>query len=278
MPLASLRNPRVEPPMADDAGRHDRTSDRRLARSSRRRANPEARRPMLAALGVLVIVACAALGAEVAARVDHRQGYLAVATYVPQGSVITTGDLAIVSAGLSEGVQAIPQADLRTVLGRRASEPLEPGSLLVADDLTTDVPLPVSDALVGTSLSTDQAPSGLDPGDVVIVVLSGNGTGSPVGTGDTSGSASSATSSSTGASASVSSSGRGATAGSAASTGVLAVGTVYALALPSANDPAGTSSDETVTLEVPRTDAEAVAAASAAGDVSLAEVSAKAGS
>jgi len=276
MPLASLRNPRVEPPMADDAGRHDRTSDRRLARSSRRRANPEARRPMLAALGVLVVVACAALGAEVAAQVDHRQGYLAVATYVPQGSVITTGDLAVVSAGLSEGVQAIPQADLRTVLGRRASEPLEPGSLLVADDLTTDVPLPVSDALVGTSLSTDQAPSGLDPGDVVIVVLSG--TGSPVGTGDTSGSASSATSSSTGASASVSSSGRGATAGSAASTGVLAVGTVYALALPSANDPAGTSSDETVTLEVPRTDAEAVAAASAAGDVSLAEVSAKAGS
>jgi len=231
---------------------------------------------MLAALGVLVVVACAALGAEVAAQVDHRQGYLAVATYVPQGSVITTGDLAVVSAGLSEGVQAIPQADLRTVLGRRASEPLEPGSLLVADDLTTDVPLPVSDALVGTSLSTDQAPSGLDPGDVVIVVLSG--TGSPVGTGDTSGSASSATSSSTGASASVSSSGRGATAGSAASTGVLAVGTVYALALPSANDPAGTSSDETVTLEVPRTDAEAVAAASAAGDVSLAEVSAKAGS
>ncbi len=199
---------------------------------------------MLAALGVLVVVSCAAVGAKIAGSVDHRAGYLAVATYLPQGSVIAASDLSVVDAGLSGGVQAIPQDDERLVVGQRASEPLEPGSLLVPRELTASVPLPTSEALVGASLASDQAPTGLDPGDVVLVVLSGSGADVPSG---------------------------------AAASRVLALGNVYAIALPSASSPAGSSDDETVTLEVPATDAAAVTAASAAGDVSLAEVSAKEG-
>jgi len=223
---------------------------------------------MLAALGVLLVVGCAAVGAEVATRVDHRLGYLAVAAYVPQGSLISPSNVAVVDVGLSDGVQAIPQGDLPTVLGRRASEALDPGSLLVPADLTTVVPLPASAALVGASLSSDQAPTGLGPGDVVIVVLSGSGTNLPTGAGGAT------------APASASGSGSGSAGGGdtgATPAGVLAVGTVYAVALPSASDSAASASDETLTLEVPKADAAAVTAASAAGDVSLAEISTRAG-
>jgi hypothetical protein len=207
---------------------------------------------MLAAIGVLVVVGCAALGAEVATRVDHRAGYLAVATYVPQGSVVAPGDLTVVRIATASGLAVIPSSDKASVLGRRASEPLEPGSLLVPDDLSGTLPLPDGDALVGTSLSTNQAPTGLTPGISVIVVLSGPNSEVSIGSSNPSGAAG---------------------AGAPGSEEELAIGTVYAVILPSASDQAASSDNEIVTLEVPKSAASAVTAASAAGDVSLAEIS-----
>jgi Flp pilus assembly protein CpaB len=243
---------------------------------------------LLAVIGVLVVVACGALGAEVAARIDHRAGYLAVATYVPQGSVIVPSDLATVRMTSTAGVSAIPSAEKPSVVGLRASEPLEPGSLLVPDDLSGSLPLPVDDALVGASLSTDEAPDGLAPGDAVIVVLTDPGSdavspSSPAG-GTASGTSPSSTSAgSTGAATSGADSGTGtgigpvstASAGTSSAGGGVALGTVYAIVLPSASDQAGSSDNEIVTLEVPKSDAAAVTAASASGDVSLAEISTK---
>jgi hypothetical protein len=253
VPLASLRRSHSEA-FEDDDHPVWGTEDRRL-RPSRRPPNPEGRRPVLAAIGVLVVVGCTALGAEVAARIDHRAGYLAVATYVPQGSVITSGDLSVVSMTSPSGVALIPSADAPSVLGRRASELLEPGSLLVPGDLSDTLPLPDGDALVGTSLGTDQAPAGLTPGASVLVVLSGASSAESIGSPNPSGAPGS---------------------GASGAEGQLAVGTVYAVVLPSVSDEAASSEDELVTLEVPESAAAVVTAASAAGDVSLAEVSDKA--
>jgi hypothetical protein len=247
MPLASLRKSHPEAEFEDD-DRPPWGTEGRRSRSARTRAGSAGRRPVLAAFGVLVVVGCAALGADVATRVDHRAAYLAVATYVPEGSAIAPGDLALVRMTPASGLAAIPSADSASVLGRRASEPLEPGSLLVPDDLTDALPLPAGDALVGTSLSTDQAPAGLTPGASVIVVLSAP--------------------SSAGSTASVGESGAAST-----SDGAIAVGTVYAVVLPSTSDQAAASDDEIVTLEVPKPAAAEVTAASAAGSVSLAEIS-----
>ena len=66
-------------------------------------------------------------------------------------------------------VNTIPSDEEPAVLGQRASEPLQPGSLLVAEDLSNAPLLPSDDALVGTSLGTNEAPAGLAPGDSVIV-------------------------------------------------------------------------------------------------------------
>jgi len=209
---------------------------------------------MLAAIGVLVVVGCAALGADVAARVDHRAGYLSVATYVPQGSVIVPGDLAVVSMTSASGVNVIPAADTPSVLGKRASEPLEPGSILVPSELSGTLPLPDGDALVGTSLSTDQVPAGLTPGASVLVVPSGPNSSVSIGSSSPSGTPG---------------------VGSSATDGPLTVGTVYAIVLPPAGDQTASSGGEIVTLEVPKSAAAEVTAASAAGDVSLAELSAE---
>jgi len=202
----------------------------------------------------------------VATHLNHRSPYLAVATYVPQGSVISPADLTEVSLTPESGLAALPARESSAVLGRRASEPLQPGSLLVAGDVTSEIPLPATDALVGTSLATNQAPIGLEPGDSVIVVLGGQSSGLPSDSGGTSATATPSSSRALG----------GGTSPAGVLSGVITVGTVYTIALPSAGGPAGASGDEIVTLRVPRQEAAEVTAASAASDVSLAEIPAQA--
>jgi hypothetical protein len=256
MPLAPLRS---RPDEHAEPGFDLGPVRRGRPRPPRRTPSPESRRPLLSVLGVLVVLVCALLGAEIAAHANHRSHYLAVATYVPQGAAITFGDLTVVSLTAGSGVSAVPSTQTASVLGRRASEPLEAGSLLVPDDLTATLPLPAGDALVGTSLESDQAPAGLMPGDFVMIVLGGQSSGLP-------GSASGA-----GAAASTHSSSTTGTAAAAVS-GSLGVGTVYAISLPSAASAENSSDTEIVTLEVPRSAAALVTAASAVSDISLAQI------
>ncbi|MGA2208957.1 MAG: SAF domain-containing protein [Acidimicrobiales bacterium] len=257
MPLAPLRS---RPDEHTEPGFDLGPVRRGRSRRPRRTSNPESRRPLMSALGVLVVLVCALLGAEVAAHANHRSRDLAVATYVPQGAAITAADLTIVSLTAGSGVSAVPSSESESVLGRRASEPLEPGSLLVPDDLTAAAPLPAGDALVGTSLANDQAPAGLTPGDSVLIVLGGQGAGLP-GSASGDGEVASTPSSST----------TGTTP--AAVSGTLAVGTVYAISLPTSGSAASSSDSEIVTLEVPRSAAALVTAASAVSDISLAQIS-----
>jgi hypothetical protein len=265
MPIAPVRGPRFGD-RSEDAPQVSRTAGRRR-RGHRRGVSPEERRPMLTALGVLVVVGCALAGAQLAAHVNDRSSYVAVARLVSQGSVITSGDLTTVSLTAGSGLAAVPSTETSSVVGQRASEPLQPGSLLVPSDLTSAVPLPAADALVGTSLAVDQAPAGLVAGDSVIVVLGGDAAGLPTG---------SPTTLSPDAQPSSGPSSRPATSTASLGSGVVAVATIYAVSISSAADPDAGSGDEIVTLEVPAAAAVQVTAASADSDISLAEISAKA--
>jgi len=252
MPIAALHRPHFRERTEElrMAGSRDHSARARL-----RAPSPAMRRPLLRDVGVFIVLACALGGAEVAAHFTHRSSYLAIATLVPQGSIITSGDLMDVSLTAGSGLAAVPSSQSPAVVGRRASEPLEPGSLLVPADVTSEIPLPATEVLVGTSLATDQAPAGLAAGDSVVIVL--GGPNSPFST------------SSAGAESSeVESSSRPASNGAIVSTG-----TVYAISLASATDPGSASGSEMVTLEVPSAAAAEVTAASAASDVSLAEIS-----
>ncbi len=226
------------------------------------------RRPLLAVGGVLIVVLCGALGAAVANREPRPTAFLAVARPVPVGMTVTASDLESVSIAPVAGLDAMPLGDAGQVIGHRAAEDLEPGSLLVPGDLASQRGLPAGTALVGTSLAVDQMPAGLATGQRVLVVLSGT-----AGTGE----GSPATSVSVvGTPSAVSTSG---SAGSVPSpTGppgsVLTRATVISVSAPGGSSgQTGTQSTAFVTtLEVPETAAAAVTAASAVGDVSLAVI------
>jgi len=226
-------------------------------------------RGVLAAAGALTVLLCTALGAAVATRTNDRHAYLAVARLVPEGDLLVGTDLRSVSVTPAPGLSALPVVDAGAVLGRRASTTLEPGTLLVASDLGGAAPLAAGAALVGTSLSPNQLPLGLQPGDEVLVLLGGPSVATEAA----------ASAADTGAAGSTADTGAGgSTAGTPGSlggaSGVLARGVVTSIGAPGPGA-SGAGGGEDVTIDVPEGSAASVAAASAAGDVSLAEVGAR---
>ncbi len=231
------------------------------------------RRPLLAAGGALIVVVCGALGALISARASQRIAFLGVAQPVPAGVTVTASDLESISLTPATGLDAIPLRDAGQVVGRRASELLEPGSLLVPRDLASGHGLAAGRALVGTSLAVDQMPAGLTAGQRVLVVLSGTGSsgvdgGSGLGSGLAGGSGADVGSSSAGGA-----SGEPAPSPTGPPGSILTQATVLSVQSASASSGTGSGSASfTVTLDVPAAAAGTVAAASAAEDVSLAEL------
>ncbi|MGH9303354.1 MAG: hypothetical protein ACRDZ5_02955 [Acidimicrobiales bacterium] len=207
-------------------------------------------------MGVLIVVACTAAGALVARDENHRQAFLAVDRYVAPDSTLVAADLESVSIVPSAGLDPIPVSDAPEVLGRRVGVGLAPGSLLSASDLTAALDLPVGDALVGASLSASQLPETLEVGDPVLVVLGGSPAPNALVQPEPM--------------SSVATRPGGRTGESTAAGDVLAKGFVEQLSAPPSS--AGSAGSATVTLAVPEGEAAAVADASAAGELSLAEL------
>jgi hypothetical protein len=208
-------------------------------------------RPALAATGVLLVLFCAAGGALVAARSNHRLAYLVVAANVPESSTLSAADLTTVDITPAPGIAAIPVADESQVLRRYAAEELLAGTLLSPGELSAVPPLGRGEALVGATLAADQLPAAISVGDSVLVVLtSENGAdpaGAPAELDDPPGT-------------------------------VLATATVAAVQLPAdtGGSPA-TNGPDVVTLAIDRGVAAEVTAASAADEMSLAVVPPPAG-
>ncbi len=221
----------------------------------------EARRPGLAAAGVLLVLGCAGLGAAVAHDLGRRTPYLEIARFVPDGSRIVGPDLAstpIAGGGTgAEPLAALPSSMEGSVLGRRAAVPLEPGTLLVPADLAAGPAVPAGQGLVGATLAADQLPPTLVAGDRVLLVLGG---GAPTSGGGAGGA---------GAAQAGTAPAGGLLPGGTGSGGSLGVGTVEGVSSIAAGAGGAT---ELVTLEVPIADAVAVAEASASSEVSLVEI------
>lgn len=213
------------------------------------------RHQLLAVGGVLIVLACAAAGAVVAKGAGNSTTVLVIAHLVPAGTTVTAADLKTVSISRSTSLRGIPPQKAAQVVGRRAGETLEPGSLLVTSELASAHGLADGKALVGTALAINQMPSELAPGEHVLVVLSGTN-----GTEDSSSNAAATTTQSSQVSP------------QSAPGSILAHAIVVFVTAPSSSSATteAESSAYVVSLEVPATAAAAVSAASAAGDVSLA--------
>ena len=127
---------------------------------------PRERRPLLAALAVLLIVG----GGLLAMRLDQRAQMLAAKDTIKAGQVIDKEDL--VSASVSSDLTTLVRADqIDQVVGRTARVEISKGQLLDTSQLATD-PVPGGDLqVVGVSANAGRFPAGgLQPGDKVDIV------------------------------------------------------------------------------------------------------------
>ena len=131
---------------------------------------PRERRPLLAALAVLLIVGGALLAGLLAMRLDQRAQMLAAKDTIKAGQVIDKEDL--VSASVSSDLTTLVRADqIDQVVGRTARVEISKGQLLDTSQLATD-PVPGGDLqVVGVSNNAGRFPAGgMQPGDKINVV------------------------------------------------------------------------------------------------------------
>lgn len=132
------------------------------------------RRPALAVGSLALVVACVAVFASVYLKAGSQVAVLAVDRRVPQGQILTAGDLAVVHISTNSGISTVPVAEDAEVIGRRAAEPLEPGTLLTQSELVTSFSPPAGESIVGVAVKEGQLPaSGVAPGETVDVILTG---------------------------------------------------------------------------------------------------------
>jgi hypothetical protein len=260
-PFRSLRHPATEPRLGPAA-------------EPRRASSGGSRRPGLALLGFGIVLTCAAIGTQLTRGKDHLSSFLALVRPLAAGQSLRTSDLTVVQLSPGAGFAGLPATEATLVTGKRLSTTLPAGSLLLAADLNVRTPPPRDGALVGTNLGPQNLPEGLEPGDRVLLVRSGNQTdsssatsASPSSAGPTSASSSSASSSSAGPGS--------ASPGSAPASPVLGTGTVFSVSVPgtgAGSAQVDSSGSTTVTIAVPPAIAAQVATASALGDISLVEL------
>jgi hypothetical protein len=129
------------------------------------------RQPTLIVLGLALMLVAAAVAGALYLRVGNRVAVLAMARTVPVGQQITDQDLTEVRIAADAGVQTVPAAERRAVVGQVAATTIPEGALLSRAQLAAQpVPGPGL-AKVGVVLRPGQAPAeGLAPGDRVMVV------------------------------------------------------------------------------------------------------------
>jgi hypothetical protein len=159
-----------------------RTRDQRgiaptAARTDRLPPAPRERRPMLAALAVLLIVGGAAAAGLLALRADERVEVLVAARDIPAGSTITAEDMTTVPVA-AEGTRLVPASQRGLVDGRYARTSISAGQLIDTTMLAETAPLQPGLVAVGASLAAGRMPaSGLESGDVVQLVRVSDGEG-----------------------------------------------------------------------------------------------------
>lgn len=120
------------------------------------------------AAAVLFILVSILVAGSLWQQKSDRQEVLAVAHAVPAGSVITSDDLKVIEvAGLKDSIAA---TDVKDVEGSTAAVGLVAGQVLTPGVLAAN-PVPgKGERVIGLDLDATRAPTGLGPGDVVMVL------------------------------------------------------------------------------------------------------------
>lgn len=133
-------------------------------------------------LGAAVLVVAALAGAMLYADVGHRHPVLEVAHPVTAGQVLQARDFTTARVAADPGVATVPASRESSVVGHPAAVALVAGALLAPADVASAPVFPSGSAVIGATLKPGQAPVGLRPGDVVLVVMMPSQSGSRSGT------------------------------------------------------------------------------------------------
>lgn len=154
----------------DARGTASTRSRKRDAARDRLPAAPRERRPLLAALAIILIVGGALIAGFLAVRMDQREEMLMAADTIEAGQQIELADL--VSAPVSAtGSVLIPASRAGEIVGMTARVQITKGELIQTTQLSADSPVGNGRTLVGISLETGRFPAGgLSAGDVVTVI------------------------------------------------------------------------------------------------------------
>ena len=147
---------------------------------------PGRRNPKWIALGVVALCLGGLLSYLIYARLANETTVVTVAQTVYRGEVVDAADLNTITLQGNTIAQAVPAADLGTMIGKRAAVDLVAGSVLLASAVT-DESIPASGrAIVGLKLSAGRTPTSLlIPSAAVRLVALPPQNGSDDTTGDT---------------------------------------------------------------------------------------------
>jgi hypothetical protein len=137
---------------------------------------PRDRKPVLAALGLLLVLVGALASVYLQQRAGDRVGVAEVSKRVPQGQTVTARDVSEVMVAVDSSINYVTWAQVQrgALSGYTASTDLLPGTLLVGPMLTTALPLPQGQEVVALSLKDGEYPLGIQIGDTVSVYFVSN--------------------------------------------------------------------------------------------------------
>ena len=202
----------------------------------RRRVGPGGRRQMpLVVVGVLLVVGCALGFADASLSLASHEDVLVVAQPLAAGQVLSSSDLRAVKVSTGTGLDVVPVGAEASVVGRPVAVALVAGALLTQGEVGAAPPTSAGKDVVAVGLKVGLFPPDLAPGDRVQVV--------PVVT-------------------------------SSSSTATAPGSPVDATVLGVEPAPGASNAATVFSLQVAKTDADAVASLAAAGEVSLVQLGA----
>ncbi len=122
---------------------------------------PGRRNPKWIALGVVALCLGGLLSYVIYARLANETAVVTVAQTVYRGEVVDAADLTTITLQGNTIAQAVPAADLDTMIGKRAAVDLVAGSVLVASAVTEEAIPAAGRAVVGLKLSAGRTPTSL---------------------------------------------------------------------------------------------------------------------
>lgn len=129
------------------------------------------RRPLIIAIGVMLVGVAVVTAVGLVNTMSHRQEVLVLATDVSQGQALTAEDLTVARVNADAGLHVVLDAQRGEVIGKTVSTNLTAGTVLNPNVLGNAVLPPKGMTVVGITVSADKLPaSALQVGDMVRLV------------------------------------------------------------------------------------------------------------